>query len=122
MDNYGEVSQPEGAVKPLPNLVKIDELKSQGLEKYVVRGIKCKCGKSWCRVCSIKTVIKRFCEHVKDWDWQCVRELILTVDRNKFDSPEQASDFLSKNKRIAGLIRNLERTQEIVILLKFRTP
>lgn len=103
------------AAEPSPILDLKNPSRSQRLGKIIVRGIKCKCGKSWCRVCSVKTVIKRFYEYVQGWEWQRVRELVLTVDRDKFENPEQAYTYLTKKKKIAGMIRNLERTQGIVV-------
>jgi len=115
MGKLGFQEQSNRAAEPSPILDLKNPSRSQRLGKIIVRGIKCKCGKSWCRVCSVKTVKKRFYEYVQGWDWQRVRELVLTVDRDKFDSPEQAYTYLSKKKKIAGMIRNLERTQGIVV-------
>lgn len=76
----------------------------------VYKALKCRCRKSWCPSCSKHTVIKAFREHVTSWDWRCVRLLTLTIDRQQFETPEQAYDFISKKKSIPLLFHDLNRT------------
>lgn len=113
MFDLGVWGKSKRAAEPPPNLVYINELKSQ---KVILRGIKCKCNKSWCPICSLKTVINRFCGYVKDWDWRRVRHITLTIDPSLFESPEAAYDLLVKKKKIAGMIRNIGRTLEKVVV------
>ena len=101
--------------KPVSNLVLKIQVTSQKNEKLAVKGIKCACRKSWCPSCGQKISVARFSEKISKWDWERVRQVILTVDPNLYPDPETALKTINKKKHIANAIRNLERTKGIKI-------
>jgi hypothetical protein len=102
-------------VKPSPNLDFKSQITSQDGKKFLVKGIKCSCKKSWCPRCGKKTTIKRFVDRVAEWNWKFVRQIVLTVDHKKYESPEDAIKTINGKRQIANLIRNLERTKGIKV-------
>jgi len=105
--------------KPSSNLVLKNQIRSQDDQngsKSKVKAIKCVCRKSWCANCGIRNAIKRFVERMLDWNWQHVRQVILTVDPELYENPEIALKTITRGKHIANAIRNLERTKGIKII------
>ncbi|MBW2108890.1 MAG: hypothetical protein JRI36_09530 [Deltaproteobacteria bacterium] len=85
-----------------PILENNDGLTSQSSKKVIIKGVKCKCNKSWCPKCSLKTTIKKFAGYFKEWDFRRVRQLVFTVDPKGFENPEKAYLEITKNKKIPG--------------------
>lgn len=102
--------------KPSPNLVLKSKVRSQNNKKKKIKGIKCVCRKSWCPQCGKKTTVSRFINRIKDWKWEYVRQVILTVDSQLYDDQEKCIKTINAKKHIANAIRNLERTKGVKII------
>ena len=102
--------------KPVSNLVTKSQTTSQDGIKRIVKGVKCKCKKSWCPRCGLTTAIKRFVEKVSNWDWRYVRHITLTVDPKLYENPEKALKIINGKHHKANLVRNLERTIGINVI------
>jgi hypothetical protein len=57
-----------------------------------------------------------YTERLKAMNWKRVRQIILTVERNQFESGEDAYIFVSDKELISDLIRNLKRTVKVKIV------
>lgn len=102
-----------GTAQAVPSLVSKRHTRSQETEKLIVR--RCNCRRTWCPKCSLNAGIKRFYERIKDWDYRYVRQIILSVDREKYASPLQALQTITRKKHISNLMRDLKRTRGIEI-------
>jgi len=71
------------------------------------------CRSVWCPVC-FKNMKKRgaaaITERLLTMDWRRVRVVMLSVDRSKFASAEDAFLYIREKKSIAQLVHNLNRT------------
>jgi len=70
---------------------------------------KCRCGSSWCPSCFTSRSSKVIKDHLSQMDHKKVRFIMLSVDRSRYATGEDAFKALTERKAIAGLIRNLNR-------------
>lgn len=76
---------------------------------------KCRCGHAWCPTCWDRGGKKDVVARMGKLNWEKVRHIVLTVDRDKFDGPENSFDYLTEKRAVGNFIRNLERTDGIKI-------
>lgn len=69
---------------------------------------KCRCRTVWCPTCW-GVEVRKHAEELRAFDWKRVREVVLTVDPKKFKDGREAFEYVTRNKLIAGLVRNLTR-------------
>lgn len=85
-------------------------------ETVHVIGFKGSCSSVWCPECYTKKGgSKRFSDRLGVLDWKKTRQVVLTVDPEKFASPQDAYEKIKENKSIPQLIHNLKRTEKISI-------
>jgi len=70
---------------------------------------KCKCSSSWCPECFLLRSAKNIKSHLSEMDFKRVRFIMLSVDRSRYSSGEEAYRSITGRKAIAGFIRNLNR-------------
>lgn len=69
----------------------------------------CKCRSPWCPECRWNT-LGVYQDRLKAMDWRKVRQIVLTVDPEKFDSPSDAYEYVTGRKLIPNFLNNLKRT------------
>lgn len=79
-------------------------------------GRKCRCGLTWCPSCSKNSGVKRFADRIKPWDYRYVRQIVLTIDREQFESPLDAYLTITQKKYIPALLRELTRRDGIEVV------
>lgn len=83
---------------------------------WIVRYQKCSCGSSWCPACFKRRGVKIISSVLKRMDWKRVREITLTVDRSKFDGPEEAYKWAGAHRALSNFIYNLKRAYGIGVI------
>lgn len=112
--SFFSVTGPSNGVNPgVSYLSSSTVIRSQ--KKALVKIQKCGCGSVWCKRCS-KRKVARLIERIKTMDWQRVRHIVLTVDREKFESGLDAWLNIMRKKAIANLIWNLRRTAKVNVI------
>jgi hypothetical protein len=91
-----------------PILEKSEDLQWQD-DSGSVQARKCKCGLVWCGQCSKGKWAKKHGEELTAFDWKRTREVIVGIERERFEDGEAAWRYVLEHKMIPGFIRNLER-------------
>lgn len=89
-----KVAQEVGTAQAVPSLGKRNHITSQDEKRLIVR--RCNCRRTWCPKCSLNAGIKRFYDRIKDWDYRYVRQIVLSVNRELYDSPLHALQTITK--------------------------
>ncbi len=92
-----------------------NEIKKIKADEVRLVGMKCRCGSSWCPICSKQRWAPSVAERLKAFDWQRTRQIVLTIDRKQFETGQEAYEHVKQKKMLPQLIHNLRRTKGIAI-------
>jgi len=91
-----------------------DQIAPDQNQEMVIR--KCRCDSVWCPQCfKQRKVPKLYSRLDHRLDWKSTRHIVLTIDRNRFESGEIAYLYVNAKKKIPQLIHNLKRTHGIQV-------
>ncbi len=79
-----------------------------GLIDFNIR--KHRCARSWCTDCFKGYIAPLIATRLRGFNWRSVRHIVLTIDPDKYNGPEEAFNEVAKKRAIAELCRNIERT------------
>jgi len=80
-----------------------------------IQAYQCRCGSVWCPRCFRSRRVPKISARLKNMNWESVRQIVLTLDPKKFDSPQQAHEYIASHKVIPQLIHNLKRTAGVTV-------
>ena len=100
----------------VPILERKDSVRWRDEKLVYIQARKCKCNSVWCKSYScLKPWIERTTTDLRDFDWKRTREIVLTVDPERFKDGEEVYNYVKDNKLIVGFIRNLKRGKKVKI-------
>lgn len=73
------------------------------------------CQSAWCPTCSKIRIARKISKRMRGFKWEKTRQIILTIDRNLFNSGLQAWTTVREGRLVAEMMKNLKR----VVGLKF---
>lgn len=71
------------------------------------------CGSPWCPSCFKNRGKDRVNKRLVVFDWERTRHVMLSIDRDQFNTGEEAFKYVSEKKLIPNMIWNLQRIQGI---------
>lgn len=77
---------------------------------------KCGCNHVWCPSCAKKKSLPAIQARMENMQWDHVRQVVLTIDPQRYPDPAAVYDEIRNKKALAGMINNLERTVGIKII------
>ncbi len=104
--------------KPEPKAPKLDLKRTESRTFYSSEvGIrKCKCGASWCQECWVSRGLKNPQARLRKMDYRRVRHVVATQDEKIVGDGFNGYFSATRDKAIANMIRNLERTKNIKVI------
>lgn len=118
MHDQLESSEKNVLAQPIPILVKKEFRRlHDDLNEVQIIGCKGSCNSVWCSQCyKRKGGSNRFASRLAELDYKATRQVVLTVDLNKFNGCGQSAfETIKSEKAIAQFIHNLKRTSKVEI-------
>lgn len=84
-------------------------------KKIEVIGRKCACGNVWCERCRKGVPAQRMKRAMERFNWRTTRHVTTTIDPKRWESAESAFDWMMEHKAIPQFIRDLRRTQGVIV-------
>lgn len=78
-----------------------------------IRIRKCRCNSTWCPECFKMRGSRKVADRIRAMNWRSIRHVVLTIDRKLFNSGKEAYEYVSKEKLINRMLRNLKRSHGI---------
>jgi len=74
------------------------------------------CNASWCPQCYRRGTFKKIKERLSNFHWEKTRQVVLTVDRNRFKDGQDAWESMNNKKAIANMIWNIKRVRGVKVV------
>jgi len=85
----------------------IHEAKISEATKMPVKVGNCRCRSVWCSSCHRIYYVPKYKDDIRKFDYPRTRQVILTVDRNKFENGFEALQTITQKKAISAFVRKL---------------
>jgi len=106
----------EPALKMTPPILGTNEVELSRDEKAVSFQVgKIKCGSVWHEGRCSKDWINKEKFELSQLAWPRLRHVVLTVDPELYDNPQEAYEYFRKHRSVANLIRNLKRGKKVKV-------
>lgn len=77
--------------------------------EYQIRIFQCACGSAFCEHCvGDSQSFQRILEIMSTFDWRCVRNVMLSIDRERFKTPAEAYERIKANREINKFIKRVD--------------
>lgn len=74
------------------------------------------CNCSWCPKCYRRGTFQKIKGRLSKFNWEKTRQVVLTVDREKFEDGRKAWESVNQKKAIANMIWNLKRVRGVKVI------